>query len=185
MNMQNVRWPVLMGSMAVTLGLLLGIGFVFKNQTVDSPLKALYANTPVVASSEVTKSGNGYQIKVKLKDVPDLAAAYGQLNEETARVMKDLPYEIKVEDQRNEQLEQAYRRVNLYVHEALSTGRFADMADRTEAEAAKTGLKAAVAVDNDRVYVQLHAGDGYLYSVVERIGADAVKALRAEGGMGL
>ncbi|HLN63883.1 MAG TPA: hypothetical protein VK464_20370 [Symbiobacteriaceae bacterium] len=185
MNVRGIRWPVVAATMAVTLGLLLGIGFVLKTQTVDTPLKALYASSPAVAASTIERQDEGYKITVQMKDVPDLAAAYAKLDQETAKLMKGLPYTIAVEDQRSEQLEQAYRRVNLYVQEALTTGRFADMADRAEAEAAKAGLTARIGVDNDRVYVQMHDKTGYLYSVVNRTPVDATKVQRVEGGISL
>lgn len=185
MNVRGIRWPVVAAAMAVTLGLLLGIGFVLKTQTVDAPLKALYASSPAVAAATIDRAEEGYKITLQMKDVPDLAAAYSTLDQETAKLMKGIPYTIAVADQRNDQLEQAYRRVNLYVQEALTTGRFADMADRAETEATKVGLTARIAVDNDRVYVQMKGENGYLYSVVNRTAADTAKLQRTEGGYSL
>lgn len=183
-NLQNLRWPVVLVTMAVTLGLLMGAGLLLKNQTVEEPLKKLYAGSPSVESHTFDRQGERYEIKVKLKDVPDLAVVYRQLDEETGKVLRGLPYSLQVEDRRNGRLDETFRRVNLYVQEALATGQFATMADRAEGEAGKAGLTARVAVDSDRVFVQLHDNEWYLYSVVDR-NAVSQKTTRVEGGFGL
>lgn len=184
MNLQNLRWPVILAAMAATLAVLFGAGFVVKSQTVEEPLRAAYAKSPVVETSNIERQGDKYVIKVKFKDVPDFAPAYGDLHDETEKLLKDTPFAIQVEDHRNPKLELTFRRVNLYVQEALATGQFSAMADKVEAEAAKAGLTARLEVDNDRVFVQMHDSDAYLYSVAERSQAQE-KQPRMEGGIGL
>lgn len=186
MNLQNVRWPAVVATMAVTLAVLFGAGFVLKSQTIEEPLKKVYADSPAVVSFTVDHQGDRYVIKTMLKDVPDLAQAYATLDQDTAKVMKGVPYTIQVEDRRNDKLAQNFRRVNLYVQEALATGRFATMSDQVEAEAAKDGLTARLSVDNDHVYVEMHDKDAYLYNVVSRTPQPApAKQTADQGGMGL
>jgi hypothetical protein len=182
-NLQNVRWPVVLVTVAVTVAALFGAGFVLKSQTIEEPLKKVYAASPALVSYTMERQGDQYVIKTLLKDVPDLAQAYKSLDESTAKVMKGLPYKIEVEDRRSEKLEQNFRRVNLYVQEALATGRFATMSDRVEAEAAKDGLSARLSVDNDRVYVEMHDQGSYLFHVASR--TPQAKTAVEEGGMGL
>jgi hypothetical protein len=184
-NLQNLRWPVVVAVMAAALMLLFGGGFVLKSRTVEEPLKMLYNGSPVVEKSELVRDGDGYAITLKLKDTPDLSSAYGNLDSETRKVLKEIPYTIKVQDSRDAALEQIYNRVNLYVQEALATGQFATMADKVDQEAAKAGMSARFAVDNDRVYLQMKDEDGYLYSVVDRPHAQSAAKPAAEGGMGL
>lgn len=186
MNLQNLRWPVVLVTMAATVAALLGVGFVLKSQTVEEPLKKVYASSPAVLSYTFERQSDKYVIKTRLKDVPDLASVYHELDEETARVLKGSAYTITVEDGRNSQLEDSFRRINLYVQEALATGQYATMADRVDAEATKAGLTARFNVDSDHVYVQLHTKDGaYLYNVAERAHSAKEDAARTEGGMGL
>ncbi|MDF2628750.1 MAG: hypothetical protein K0R39_2581 [Symbiobacteriaceae bacterium] len=185
MNLQNMRWPVMVAVMATTLAVLFGAGYVVKSQTVEEPLKAVYAKSAVVETSAVQRQGDKYVITVKFKEVPDFASAYDELRLETEKVLKETPFTIKVEDQRNAKLEQSFRRMNLYVQEALATGQFAAMADRVEAEAAAAGLTARLAVDNEHLFVQMNDGGAYLYSVAERGVTPKVEKPRMEGGMGL
>lgn len=184
MNLQNIRWPVLVATMGVTLAVLFGAGFVVKSQTVEEPLKAMYAKSAVIETAAVERQGEKYVINVKFKNVPDFAPAYNELHAETKKLLKKAPFTIVVVDQRSPELEQAFRRVNLYVQEALATGQFSAMADRVEAEATKAGLTARLDVDGDRVFVQMHDQNGYLYSVAERTPAKE-KESRTEGGIGL
>ncbi|HWI62630.1 MAG TPA: hypothetical protein VNT75_12365 [Symbiobacteriaceae bacterium] len=184
MNLQNLRWPVIVAAAAVTLAALFGAGFVVKSQTVEEPLKTVYAQSTAVETSSVERQGDKYLIKVKFKNVPDFAPAFTELHSETETLLKETPFTIQVEDHRSQKLEEAFRRVNLFVQEALATGQFSAMADRVEAEAAKAGLTARLDVDNNRVFVQMKDGDAYLYSVAERPRAEE-KQTRMEGGLGL
>jgi hypothetical protein len=187
MNLQTLRWPVVVLTMAVALTALFGGGFVLKSRTVEEPLKAVYTSAPSVEKApDLVKDGNGYTITVTLKDVPDFAAAYTALNQQTKQILKDLPYTIKIEDHHTAALDELNRRVSLYVQEGIATGQFATMADRVEQEAVKAGMTARVGVDTDHVYVQLKANDGYLYSVVPRPGRSTPATSSATaGGFGL
>lgn len=182
MNLQNLRWPVVFGTMAIALGALFGGSFLVNRQTVSEPLKSLYASSEVVVSHTIDRAEERQVITVRLSETADLAEAYKLLNDDTKRVLKGAPFMIKLEDNRNPELEQLFRRVNLYVQEALATGQFSAMADRVAEEAAKAGATAQFAVDSERVYIALRQGDAYLYSVVER---QPAKVSAGEGGLGL
>lgn len=185
MNLQNLRWPVVIATMAITLGALFGTGFIMKSHTVDEPLNSLYRGSAVVEEHKVELQNDGHVITVTLRDTPDFETAYKKLNDETRKILGSGRYTLKVADHRTPQLEQVNRRVNLYVHEALATGQFAVMAEKVEQEAAKAGATAYVAVDSDRVYVQLKYASGYLYNVVERNAEKPVADRVQEGGLGL
>lgn len=186
MNLQNLRWPVMVAAMAITVAALFGGSLLLKSQTVEEPLEALLKQSAKVESHRVERDGVKYVIHVKLKDVPDLAQTYTQLNTETSKVLKGIDFEIKLEDSRSPLLEEAYRRVNLYVQEALATGQYSAMADRVEEEAAKHGLTARMTVEGNRVFVQLHDGEAYLYGMAERMPATTTeKQTNTGGGFGL
>ncbi|HYG58314.1 MAG TPA: hypothetical protein VD902_09670 [Symbiobacteriaceae bacterium] len=185
MNLQNLRWHIVAATMAVTVALLFGVSYVLNSQTVEQPLKAMLAGSAQVDSHRIERQGSRYVITVKLKDVPDLAQAYRTLHDEAGKVLKGADFALQVEDSRSPKLEDTYRRVNLYVQEALATGQYAAMADRVEAEAEKHGLTARMAVEGDRVFVQLHDGQAYLYGVAERPAKETEKQYRTEGGFGL
>lgn len=181
MNLQQIRWPVVIVALALTLGVLFGAGWLLKSQTVDQPLQQLMAREPQVAASSLLREGDEMIIQVSLKQSIDLQTTYAQLNQDIRKIMGSAAYRIKVQDQRTPALEQAVRRIDLYVQEAMATGQFATMADRVEAEAQKLGATATVGVDSDRVYVTVELGDHYLYHVVER---QPVRTAANQGGGG-
>lgn len=182
MNLQNLRWPIVIVAMAVSLGTLFGGGYLVKSQTVEEPLKAVLQGGDSIDSFTVERLEERRVIIVRLKDTPDLERTYGSLDSAVRKVLKATPYKLSVEDRRNPELEEIYRRVNLFVHEALATGHFAAMADRVEQEAARGGARARLSVDGDRVYLQLHKEGAYLYSVMDRPKPAVVPAFRTTGG---
>lgn len=182
MNLQQIRWPVVLVVLAVALGGLFGAGYLLKSQTVDQPLNAALSQAGQVASYSVQRTDDRHEIRVRFHAAVDLKTAYDQLEQEVGTIMRTAPYAIRVEDQRTPELESVANRIDLYVQESLVTGQFAVMAERVEAEAQKIGAVARVGVDRERVYVSLTKGDGYLYSVVDRPGPQPA---RAEGGFGL
>lgn len=183
MNLQQIRWPVVLVTLAIGLGALFGAGFLLKSQTVDQPLREMLGKAPQVESYTVSREGDRQVITVRLKPSESLKTAHRELDQEISRLLKAVPYEIKIEDRRSPELEQAAGRLDLYVHEALATGQFATMAERLEQEAQKVGATAEVAIDGKRVYVAVRKGDAYLYSVIER--PQERPAARMEGGFGL
>lgn len=183
MNLQQIRWPVVLLVLGITLGGLFGAGFLLKSQTVDQPLREMLAQVAQVESYTIKPVGDQQEITIRLKDSADLKEEYARLDGEIRRILKSVDYAIKVEDRRTPELEQAAKRLDLYVQEALVTGQFATMADRVEAEAQKVGAGAQVTVDGQRVYIAIKKGDAYLYSVVAR--NTERPAVRKEGGFGL
>lgn len=183
MNLQQIRWPVVVLVLALALGAMFGGGYLLKSQTVDQPLRTMLDQAADVDSYTVVRAGDKQEITVRLKESADLKAAYDKLDEEISKILVTAPYVIKVEDRRTPELEQAAMRLDLYVQEALATGQFSTMADRVEAEAQEVGATARVGVDSRRVYVTIKKGDGHLHSVVERA-AERPLVLK-EGGFGL
>lgn len=178
-----MRWPVLVTTMIITLAVLFTAGYLLKTRTVDEPLEALLNASPLVESHATLRFGDRREITVTLKDTPDLERAFTTLDREVRQIVKGAPYALKIADHRSATLEATFRRVNLFVQEALVTGHYADMAQRVEHEAAQSGATARLSVDQDHIYLQLKGADGYLYSVIERPKPAASAA--PEGGTGL
>lgn len=183
MSLSSVRWQVLVTTMVITLAVLFAAGYLLKSRTVDEPLESLLTNSPLVESHTIVRPGDRREIAVTLKDTPDLERTYTSLDEGVRQIVKGAPYTLKIADRRTAALEGTFRRVNLFVQEALATGHFADMAERVEREAAQSGATARLSVDQDHIYLQLKSADGYLYSVTERPKPPAPAV--PEGGIGL
>jgi hypothetical protein len=148
-----MKWPAVLIAMAVTLSVMFGGSMLMKSRMVDEPLRTFYATDPSVVSYVWEHTDEGYAIKVRLKETPDLQTVYLRVNSGTKKIMKGSPYTITVEDGRSAPLEQVAERMNLYVQESLATGQFATMADRVDREASKVGATDKMSVDTERVYL--------------------------------
>jgi len=167
-NLQQIRWPVVLLVLAVTLAGLFGAGYVLKSQTVDQPVRELLAGTPQVESFSVEQTNGLTEITVRFASTVDLKEAYAKLDGDLRGILKGARYRLQVEDRRTPALGRASERIDIYVAEGVATGEFATMADRIEAEAEAVGAEARIGIDSERVYVTLRASDGYLFSVTER-----------------
>lgn len=165
----GVRAPVVVGVMAIVLALLIGAQYVFTVERIDRPLHDRIAAVAGVRSVRVDTSRDPIVVDVRLDPVPNLMETYAEIRQAADDVLAGRPYEIRVEDRRNEKLVDDYYSMNAIIQEGLATGRFTDMVARVEAAAKELGLDSAkVYVDSDRLFVQLRAGNAYLYEVLPR-----------------
>lgn len=179
-SLSNLRWPVVVVTLAATLALLFGAGFVIRKQTIDAPLEKALTNLPAVAKVAVEAEGDSARaIRVELKAVPDLAKAYKEVDLKVNGVLAGVKYTLAVADQRSPELEQLYYNMHFQIQEALATGNFSQMKVRLEELAHGAGVTdLRVTVEHDRIYVQFSKGAHYLYEVVDR----PVPTLQVTGG---
>lgn len=182
-NLQNLRWSVIVVSMVLTVSVLFGAGYLLQSRGVEAPLRNRLAASPVVESLRLEQRAETREVVVLLRETDHLPKAYSELRGEVDRALRGPDYRIRLEDRRTPELEQALRRFDLYLHEAASTGRFAEMAGRVESEAEQAGITARVWVDSQRIYLQLHKDGAYLYSVLERTSPSTERP--SGGGVGL
>lgn len=168
MNLRRMRWPVVLAAAVVALGALYGGQLLYAGQVVDRPAAAVLKGSPLVESFAVHWRADGPRVEVRLRPVEDLQSTWADLHRQLTQALGSGRFELVLQDGRNAELEQAYRRLNLHLQEGLVTGRFAEMAGRVEAEAAEMGLKASVSLDSERLYLHLAAENGYLYEVLTR-----------------
>lgn len=181
MNLRQLRWPVVLAALVVTLGGLFGGGHLVKSRTVDQPLAAALAGVDGLESYRVERVGDLQEIVLLPGPEANLKETYRAVERQVRQILDDAPYAITVEDRRGASLSAVADRLDLYVAEAMATGAFSAMADRIAEEVEPLGAQAEVAVDSLRVYVAVRLGDEYLYSVVDR---PAWPAGAAAGGGG-
>ncbi|MEW8978338.1 MAG: hypothetical protein AB2385_08025 [Symbiobacterium sp.] len=182
MNLRQLRWPVVLAALAVTLGGLFGGSQLVKSRTVDQPLAAALASVDGLDSYQVERVGDIQEIRIAPGPGASLRATYTAVDRQARQILAGAPYTIAVADRRGAALAAVATRLDLYVQEGVATGAFVAMADRIAAEVEALGAEADVAVDGERVYVTVRKGDEYLYSVVDRPGWPV--AVPVTGGAG-
>lgn len=163
------RWPLAALSLIVTLALLYGGHYLFVQRTVAEPLARRYAELEAVLDFTTDNGRGGRKIVVALAPVHDLQTAYGEVAAATAAVLGEDAFALQVTDGRNADLQEAYHRMHLALHEGISTGQLRRMEAEVAAVAAELGLSHwRLSVDASRLYLQLHADTAYLYAVLPR-----------------
>ncbi|MGE5593845.1 MAG: hypothetical protein ACM3X3_09230 [Betaproteobacteria bacterium] len=160
----------------VTFAVLTGGRIAAYHVQVERPMEAFLQRRADVAAWQLLPGGgsaSGLEVRVKLREVRDLQAAYLQIRDGIARATGRTPCLI-IEDTRTAQLSDTYRRMRFAVEEAIARGTFRDMAEAVDALAAEARLdRWNVDVDSRNVYLQLHEGGHYLYEVIPRQDATA------------
>ncbi|MCG0237886.1 MAG: hypothetical protein L6E13_01050 [Firmicutes bacterium] len=186
-QLRNLRWPLVMASLAVTVAVLWAGQILVRGAMVDEPVAAYLKSHPAVESFAWEETPEGPRLRIALGPVPDLAQVYTDLEEGVRRAARGRAVALVVTDHRTPGLVTAFYHINPLLQEALATGRYGDLVDRVEAAAARLGVeRAEVRIDQARVYLQLHHGADYLYAVLPRPdGPRWPGAEPAPGGWGL
>jgi len=175
-NLRQLRWPVVLASLAVTLAGLFGAGRLVRSQTVDQPLLTALSGLDGLSSYQVVQVGTVPEVEVHPAPGSNLREVYTEVDRQVRVILRGGQYEIKVTGNPTAELEQVAERLILFVHEAVATGAFSAMADRIADEAAAAGAEAHMAVDEQRVYLTVRQGDACAYRVVERPARPAAPA---------
>lgn len=169
MNLRGLRWPRLVLSLALSLGLLIGGAALFQRQSVERPLVGALTARPGVENVELLRRDHGTVVRVRLARIDNLQREYEAI-ERAAHGVRGLgPFRIELVDRRDAVLEAAYYRFHFALQEANATGRFVQMAEQLQSAAREAGIEEPrVYVSAERIYVSLYHGDRYLYEVVPR-----------------
>lgn len=167
-------------ALVVTLGILLGGQYLFRRERVDRPLLEQYKEISAVESASIRDEQGRKVIELQLGEVDDLAKSYRDIEAASRNFLEKDSYRLVIVDKRDRGLEDVYYRMHFSLEEAIATGRFTDMADRVGTIAGSSDLdRYRLSVDGQRLYLQLHRGDRYLYAVLERSISDGSEGKRA------
>lgn len=164
-------WRVVAAA-AVTLALLAGFGAWSGSRSNDASLATALAAHPQVADVTVESAGGELQAVVNLGPVPNLREAYLEISRRAEAAAQGRPVALRVTDRRSPQLLADYYALHYYVAEAMARGTFPETAQSLLDAGSERGLDhVGFYVDPDRIYLQLHRGDDYLYEIIPRNGS--------------
>ena len=168
MAMGNIRWKyVLLWALAALSVLSLG-SYCYRAYALERPLEKALAEDAQVLSAQLEKRDGKTAVVVRLKYVDNLAQAYSRVEEAVRAFLGARDYEIVIEDNSDELLEDANGAIHFYIEEARIRGNFGEMAHRSQAALADTGVEDfRLTVDEGKIFVQMRLEDKYLYRVRE------------------
>lgn len=185
--MRDLKVPLVV---AVFLGVvLLGLGartLYFQKRVVD-PLAAVANEVPGVLSLEVVPAARGgNDVVATLDDDVALEQVYVELDALAANTLGRSYGRLILKDRRSPELEERFYALHFFIQEGISTGRFATMAEQIEARFPdKREERQRIFVGDHHVFVQLHAGEHYLYEVIPRPAIVVANHGGSKGGLQL
>ena len=169
MQWQGMKIHVVALALVIALAAFLGVHWIYNSLNFKEPLKKELDADNLVSSYTIDDSGAGcYQVSVAMKKTGNLMLAYRQVDEAVKKVMGGKQYQIKLADQRDEQLMNQYYQGHFAIYEALARGNFRDMANELSALADRAGVESKVYIDENNIYWQMSHGQHYLYEVIPR-----------------
>lgn len=170
MNRERNTWLTGAVALLVTLGVLFGGQALWHTFAVAKPLDKAFQGIDGVQSVAwgKEKDEGPVMLQVTIDKAASLQQTYRLIGEHAQGVLGKAPFQIVIHDNRTPELEQVYHELHYHIQEAVFTGRFSDMAEKTQEIAKKAGTDARIDVDARNVYLQLTKGDNGLYVVVPR-----------------
>lgn len=167
------KYNLLTGCAAVVITVLVLFGgqLLWQKYAVVKPLDRVFLNVNGVAEAvwdRENNSGEPSKLRVKLQDVDNLPETYEQIYMGAKKVLGKKPFAIVILDSRTGELEQFYYEVHFMVQEAIFTGNFSSLAERSAAKAAGENIDLRVYVDAKNVYLQMKKEAAQMYVVVPR-----------------
>ncbi len=171
MNLNGMRWPVVIAAVLATFGLLFAGVKIYQKQAVDRPLFKLYQEIKEVKEVQVEKAEGQMVIRVRLDRVDDLQTTYRRLDSLARSVLGRDGYRLEIGDNRTQVLEQAFYRMHFSLQEANTTGNFTEMAQEIENQQKLLDIESSrLFIDNENLYLALDHRGAYLYEIIPRLG---------------
>jgi hypothetical protein len=169
MNFKGLRLQLIILTLVLGLALLFGVRWLYQDQALNRPLEQAVRSVPGVTDVSLGQQGDTIVVRVKAGDVPRLEELVASLWRSITAVEGRQNVRLQISDTRSEALQDAYYRLHFFLQEAVATGQYSTLPDRTAGIAEASGVtRHRVFVGPDYVYLQLHQGQSALYEIVPR-----------------
>lgn len=163
--MSRIRIVPILAITCVTLSLLFGGWELYRNFGLVRPLEDQLMAAGTVQKVESIVNGQERAIKVTMKQVPDLQAAY----EGVEKIVHDslgTYVTIDLADNREGALEKTYRDLQPTLYAGIAKGEFPAMIENMGAQAKQAGVESKISMNDEHIFVELKKDGKYLYEVV-------------------
>lgn len=169
MSFKNIRFPIIIVALALTLGFLFGARWLYENQSLARPLEEALRAVRGVSDVALKDESAGLLVKVRVGDVPQLETLVSDIWQAVDSVGPSGNVNLELTDSRTQALQDVYYNFHFFLQEAMATGRYSELPARLKEVASAGGVdRYRVFVAPDYVYLQLHQGDANLYEIIPR-----------------
>lgn len=168
MNAKNMRWPLVLVSFFLTLGLLLGGNYLYNLQQFNRPLENSYTEHPDILSYTIKNEKELVHIEIELKRVTNLDKTHLDIVQSTRAILGHSNFSLSIVDNSSEKLDRAWSKINFHIEKAVSDGDYPAAAVAIEDIASEHDIEVSFSVTPDYVYLAAYDEDHYLYKIRER-----------------
>lgn len=153
----------------VTLGLLFGAYFFYKQFFINQPLSLTLDNSELIAKYELIDERKEPVLLIKLSQVDDLANEFQRFLSIGGQTLTEKNLQIKLTSNPNTRLLEFYHQINPALYEAQSLNNFVNLqAILLEKNKEFYLTKVQLTISKDYIFVQLEDEHDYLYYILNR-----------------
>lgn len=153
----------------VTLGLLFGAYFFYKQFFVNQPLSVTLDNSELIAQYELIHERKRPVLKVQLNKVDDLAIEFQRFLNTSGQILIEKDLQLELSSRPNSRLLEFYREINPGLYEATSLNNFTTLQSILIGKNQEYDLtKASLTISEDFIFLQLEDNGDYLYYILNR-----------------
>ena len=162
MQWQGLKIPIIIVSLLTGLALIFGVQWLYQKYNYQEPLTAALSQNEAIDSFQIKNEGRQLQIHISVHYDHNLMQAYKELNKELSRILGRKSFQIILEDNPDDVLNQVWYNAQYAVYQAAFQGSFQDMARAVNREAQAFGVAAQINLDQEKIYIRLkHQGHNF------------------------
>lgn len=181
MSINQLKIPVVVLSLIISLGLLLGGQYFYEHYYLWNEFNGKIAQVLPGAKVSIDRNEDPPVVYIKSSGITDLQTSYRQIDK-VVKSRLGTQYRLVLQDQRTPQLQKAYESSQFAIQEALVTGGFEKMRQQVNQVAEHFQIEARITIDPSNIYLQMKDRHGYLYEVIPRIQPAGSFDLSQQGG---
>jgi len=153
----------------ITLGLLFGAYFFYKQFFVNQPLSVTLDNSELIAKYELINERKNPVLRVQFRKVENLSNEFQKFLKTSGEILTEKDLQLELFSNPNPRLLEFYQEVNPALYEALSVGNYVKLQDILKEKNQEYGLtKVSLTISEGYIYLQLEDDTNYLYYILNR-----------------
>lgn len=168
MRIKGLNIPLIFLSGCCFLGVLLLGQWTFQKYSVERPLIKEITAVDGVQEVLIKQDTKKMILEVKLQNIEGFPKTYNVINSLISAEQKS-DLQIRLLDKRDEKLAQLWNQSQFIIYEAIVKGNYTAMSAKINSLMEQAKLdRWEISMDAQNIYLELHAGNNYLYEIVPR-----------------
>ncbi|MFY9323316.1 MAG: hypothetical protein WAO72_04135 [Syntrophomonadaceae bacterium] len=168
MKKGEFRIAIVILTVIFTVAILFGGYSAYKVYAIEKPVKAQLSSLQSVSHVTVDKEKKTYGISMKLESVDNLQSVYNHIEKVLNQRFAEDAYDLQIIDNRNEKLDDFYAKLQPVIQQAAAQSEFVWLDEQLSKKGSEMQLVYDLWVDEQRIYIQIHDGEHYLYVIINR-----------------